>query len=675
VLAIVALTEQALSQVLEDAPTWDSTDPAMPGTLGTAPEAVPCAWPECMPRCIPCRAREVGTCKLGMMTSFFGCSSSRGPTDCILGKCLCKNMYCASADGEHCVPQVCLPGASPPPYEPSWWVRLFYSMGGIEHFPVPLDLQAHKMDYAWILARPSLALVELGVFIATCTLVCVWCCRGFGIMHLKIGDKGSPVPLRQRLADGGSTDPEEDGGRSPTLRGDGFDAPSKPWACPLLCMVLFILAFNWLAIKIRHRGFSRDVAVMGEQFDRAYADISDVATQAQIINQTCANFKDHVLQVPLSCKVDDPLTRALIKKGVSMADDAMANYVQQVKHLYLSVKRLPMIMDVIRYIFVNYSKVIIWTPLVPMLLVSVICLLLLVEAIAARCFNSSMLADCVDCGLKAAALLFFVIMVVVAVIAAAEIGACVVASVFCRHVDENSLAYIQMAVGGNETDPYSDAYNASRFYVRGDMYNPIVGYAEAADKYIGQVVVIYQDLEKQIKMVGHLCPGINDINVELIGNQAETILKEVRRILNGTNVWPYYDGIVREGVCKRVVASLGWIAFFQISMGLICFPLCIVVAHFFLARFAAWKHFVDDDRGSSDSEADSDEDDEDITPKGDEDEIDKDSVQLDAAKVQSNARKVAPTEESNGGNQQQDYGPPQSQSRTDKNGSGPARYG
>lgn len=550
-------------------------------------------------------------------------------------------MYCAHPDGEHCVPQVCVPGASPPPYEPNWWVRLFYALGGLQHFPPPDDLMENYMDYAWILARPSLALLEIGLFAAVSTTVCVCCCRGFGILHLRLGDKGKPVPLRQRPADGGGTDPEEDG---PGQDG-GPDAPEKPWACPLLCVALFILCFNWAAIKIRHRGFSRDVETIGSQVMHAYQDIKVVADQAAIVNKTCADFKNDLLQVPLSCKVDDPITQALIKKGTHMADEALANYVHQVQQLYQAVRKLPFYIEVIAYLFVNNIQAIIWVPLIPTLLVSIICLLILIEAIAARCFNSSMLADCVDCGLKVASILFFLVIVVVAAIAAVELAACVTASVFCMHVDENSLEYIQMAVGGNETDPYSDAYNASRYYVRGDMYNPIVGYAEAADKYITQVVDIYKDVEDQISMVGKFCPGINDINVEAIGAEAESILGHVRRILNGTNVYPYYEGIVRNGACQRIVASLGWIVLFQIVMGIVLFPVCILVAHFFLVRFATWKHFVDDDRGSSDSEEDSDGEEDEDSGKADEDLPLKDA-KLEQGEADKPARgnQVAPAE-------------------------------
>jgi len=539
------------------------------------------------------------------MSSLFACKAERGPTECILGKCLCENMYCAADDGEHCEPQVCLPGASPPTYSPNWWVKLFYAISGVAHFPAPEDLQENMMDYAWILARPSIALVEIGIFIATCTIVCVCCCRGCGILHLRIGDRAKPQPLRQRPAEGGSTD-AEDAGRG-LVEQDDSQMPTKPWACPLLCMVLFILCFNWLALKIRHRTFSRDVTVIGGELLHAYDDIKVVSHQAHVINQTCINFKEDLLRVPLSCKVDDPLTQAVIKKGTSLADESLANYVDQVTQLYRAVRRLPGIMEACAFVFLDNTKAIVWIPLIPVLLVSCICFLILIEGIAARCFNSSAFADCVDCGLKCASLLFFVVIVITAAIAAVELAVCVTLSVFCMDVDENTLSYVQMAVGGNETDPYSDAYNASRYYIKGDMYNPISSYAEAAEKYISQVTDIYKDLEGELQMVSKLCPGVSQIDLETIGGQAETILGKVRGLLNGTNVYPYYDGIVRKGACLRVVASLGWIVFFQVAMGLICFPVCILMTHYFLVKFAIWKHFVDDEGESSDSEENSEE--------------------------------------------------------------------
>jgi len=243
--------------------------------------------------------------------------------------------------------------------------------------------------------------------------------------------------------------------------------------------------------------------------------------------------------------------------------------------------------------------------------VSFICVLVTLEAISARCFGSSSCANCIDCGLKLVSLVFFAVIVLISVIVAAELAACIVVSVFCKDVDENSLSYIQMAVGGNKTDPYSDAYNASRYYIRGDMYNPILGYAESADQFITQIVELYKDFRYELKVVGMMCPDINDINLETIGLEAEGILDKSREVLKGTNIYPYYSGIVRQGACNRFMASLGWIILFQTTTGLVCFPVCILMVHRYLVHFAAWKRFEDEEEESSSSEEEEGEDGED----------------------------------------------------------------
>mmetsp|Transcript_7975 Transcript_7975/g.13910 ORF Transcript_7975/g.13910 Transcript_7975/m.13910 type:complete len:190 (-) Transcript_7975:164-733(-) len=51
-------------------------------------------------------SQSIGTC--GDFTSgtcaWLGCSSSRGPTDCVEGKCICQTGYCSTGDACECDP-------------------------------------------------------------------------------------------------------------------------------------------------------------------------------------------------------------------------------------------------------------------------------------------------------------------------------------------------------------------------------------------------------------------------------------------------------------------------------------------------------------------------------------------------------------------------------------------
>jgi len=597
---------------------WRQVDPpAATAALSTAPPtstalqaeaSEDCTWPACMPRCIPCQNKEVGTCTLAPLGSLFACKAERGPTDCILGKCLCQDLYCASADGESCEPQVCLGGARPPAYQLNRWTGLFAALGSAHRFPPPLALQSVPKEFIWSCIKPGIALVEVGLFIATCTLACICCCRGCGIMHLRLDHRGKLL-THQQLSTGGNSDGESDEAHG-LMADDVHDRPTKPWACPMVSVALLLIVGNYLAIKIRHRTFSRDIQVVGGQLLHAYTDLKTVSEEAGVINQTCADFEKDLVRVPLSCKVQEPISRKVLEKFTAMADDAMANYVGQVESLYDSVRGLPKLMRGIARLVEKYSQLVIWVPLLPVLAVSAICILIILEAIAAGCFGSSSVAKCVDCGLKLASLLFFLIIVLIAAIAGVELSVCIAASEFCTDVDANALEYVQWAVGGNETNPYSDAYNATRYYISGDVHNPILGYAESAEKYITQIVRLYKDMKLQLNLVGVMCPAINDINLEDIGDQAEQILGRCREILNGTNVYPYYEGILRKGICGRVIPSIGWVILFQLVAGLGFFPVCVMLTHCYLVRFAAWKHSLDgsdeeaeDEEGSSEEQS------------------------------------------------------------------------
>jgi len=51
------------------------------------------------PNAPKCPAQSGGTCR------FFGCSGWRGPTDCVSGKCVCQEGYCATGFSGKCVPR------------------------------------------------------------------------------------------------------------------------------------------------------------------------------------------------------------------------------------------------------------------------------------------------------------------------------------------------------------------------------------------------------------------------------------------------------------------------------------------------------------------------------------------------------------------------------------------
>jgi len=172
---------------------------------------VPCVWPDCEPRCLPCKvsSRSVGSCMIS------NCDESRGPTDCSGGKCLCKELYCATEEGR-CEPQICLPGAKPPKFKPNNWVHFYSSMADDIEFPSWDEMKSDPMGLAsQVLTVPVLMLL-LGMLAGITVFFCL-CCRRSEV---------------QRGSDGGG-ESDSSGGRmlkmwsNPSLKSrQAFPAPS-----------------------------------------------------------------------------------------------------------------------------------------------------------------------------------------------------------------------------------------------------------------------------------------------------------------------------------------------------------------------------------------------------------------------------------------------------------------
>merc|ERR1719343_451132 len=109
-----------------------------------------------------------------------------------------------------------------------------------------------------------------------------------------------------------------------------------------------------------------------------------------------------------------------------------------------------------------------------------------------------------------------------------------------------------------------------------------------ADKYITHLKRLYEDHYTAFRMLEQACPELEHVNVTRIALEARDVLEVSRHLLSGENVWPYYDRVIRAGACDSIVESIGWLTSLMFIMGLIFFPLCAIVTHRFLVRWADW---------------------------------------------------------------------------------------
>merc|ERR1711879_738355 len=112
--------------------------------------------------------------------------------------------------------------------------------------------------------------------------------------------------------------------------------------------------------------------------------------------------------------------------------------------------------------------------------------------------------------------------------------------------------------------------------------------ADMAEKYVNHIERVYHENRHAFNMVETACPELLDVNVSRIAIEAREVLDNCKVILAGDNVWPYYNRVIRAGACDSIVESIGWSSSLIFVVGLVFFPLCAILTHRFLARWANW---------------------------------------------------------------------------------------
>jgi hypothetical protein len=234
-----------------------------------------------------------------------------------------------------------------------------------------------------------------------------------------------------------------------------------------------------------------------------------------------------------------------------------------------------------------------WSPLLPTALISILCLGMVVEAFAVEFCDSSTVAFEVDRSLRVATFLFAFVIVVVTVVGAAELFTGNLVSLLCMHVDDHVLQAVQFGAGEGAL------HNASRHYISGKGFNPLMEMLESADRQIFQISAEYNTVKSLLEFLGtvSMCPVTHFIPIREVAANAQELLSAVRPLLSNSHIYPYYDEVVRRGTCGSFVDSLGWILLAQVAVGLLCFPLCVYFTHKFLTQWALWEwakeHAVD----------------------------------------------------------------------------------
>jgi len=578
---------------------------------GTPAPELQCEWPSCMPHCIPCEKKKVGTCYFaGIFGALGECSAWKGPTDCFLGKCLCKDGYCA--DGDICKPQVCVKGAEPPVFVPNKWLVIFSSMSNLDPFPPYEELTEDYMHHIFQIVPVPILFLLIGIVVSITTSVCI-CCGGGSGYHYSMDFSD----IRHDEAEGfisGQT------GRK-VISDEEFARRAwkkRPACLPMFCTALLIFLLCFIGAVFRVTNYLNSEKVILDSLERAEENAIEIANVSLTINMTISTLHDNLLQIPESCKMEEhKAAKQIILTFSHKALGAIEDYVEQVYAYVDIVVPIPEQIEKFRSFASGQRRLSVRLPLAPLALMAAICALIVLEAIMTTCCRSSTLTRCVDRGLKLAAALFSLIILVVSGLIFVETILMIVLSKFCEDVDGNVMSYINSTT--HDITPLIP--EIANYYIRGAERNPIVEYDALARKYINQIQDYYNQASIALAGFGMICPAFFKLDINEIAVKAKRILTRARTLLKGDNIYPYYIEVVRQGICHVVIEGVGWMWFLQVSIGMCLFPLCAILTHKFLVGWAAWIKVKEARRerlaqsgidfGSSDSDDDEEDDDSD----------------------------------------------------------------
>lgn len=537
-----------------------------------------CVWPHCLPKCDPCphAGSRVGMCYASYVSSAFACDKRKPDSDCFLGSCLCNPGYCATPNGFNnfdCVKIPCVDegtGPSPPAYEPNWYDRLWVAWTPKNtDFPSPEQMQTHWKEYVASIMFLPLVLLLIGVTVAA-IVACVLCCGCTG--HHFIYGRGN------RHLTKGST-----------------RVPTKPSSrCLIVLGVLIIVIVTFATVK-RYQENRASVRLASATMGLVHSDSTIVATQAQRINATVEHFFEEVGKFVHDCEQGKSSWVKPILEGANISgiiEHDLSHYKEMVNNYSNKAQTIPLHVKKARDFAVGNEETLSFLPNVPLILLGFTCLAILGEAYITVRIGSSSCAQCVETGLRVATIVFVMIILLVAISITVSSTIAITASHFCIHPDKNTMAYSSLA---NSTM----VGNATRFYVMGDTLNPIFTMSQVARKYLLGLNGVFLRFKPLVNFAQSLCTTSRQLNLTALAVEAIDVLENADRILQAQKLWPYYQLVVRRGVCKDLTRNLSQMVVLQFIIGLILFPTCAIATHSFLVKWSAWEQYwkTQDDNG------------------------------------------------------------------------------
>lgn len=531
---------------------------------GSANES--CAWPTCAKHRVPCETKMIGKC--------VGVPCITRSAECYVGRCFCPESYCGAPYLPHvgkCVPQVVYEGAAPPDFERGAWLRVFSSMGSPDQFPKLWELRDrwHRLPLSPH-CKPAAALLVIGLAVAHLTGVAM-CNRFLGC-----------ILCQQRSPDEHYIFCAVHRTNSDTLDEKGVRGVRRCILPAGAAIMVFVLCACGLVT--RSSNYEKTEYILSAQVRHLRDNSADLLNRTHQLNYTASNLSVVVQNIascgrnPLMSHVGRRFVNAtvnlahmihLFDKGIRDVNDAAARFRDTLEE--------------------QGHYVLVWWLCFPLVLMSVLSLAMLVEVVSAR--FSCCLSRRAERSSAFCALFFVPTIGLLALIFACTLSAIIGVSQVCHDIDGNVIRYAEELSVWHEDN--GTIANVTRFYVRGDVFNPLDHYADLIEKYIDAVHEIYYEFETLVVIPqAYTCSAVRELDVPGIHRVVRSVIRTARGVLNATNIYPYYEEGVRGYVCTHVPSAVGTYLIWQVLVGLVFFPLTAVATHQYLHHASLQKEML-----------------------------------------------------------------------------------
>lgn len=357
----------------------------------------------------------------------------------------------------------------------------------------------------------------------------------------------------------------------------------KPHPGSMFALAMFTLALALVvAMVLAHRELRKTMSFLDESLSRAHSDALVVARHGEAIVEASSAFNASMHALHSVCQFDNG---SFIGNFMSETTGAIDGYNKMMSDIQSYLESAPSRVHTVHTAFKKYREWLAYVPLMPTLLVTLLCGGMVMEAIIVRCTDRSAIAHDVDITLRVAAFLFALGILSIAFVGAAEWLIATFLSLFCMDADKSVVELV-------ENSNYTEAYNITRHYVYGDVLNPIMQNVQLTDKMIFDLVNVYVGIPAALKAVGEFvvdCPVTKFFHVSALAEDVRRFLQGVAPLFDNAHIYPYYRMIIREGMCGSFVDGLGFMLLAQLVVGLLCFPLCVYYTHQYLTDCFIWE--------------------------------------------------------------------------------------